>query len=98
MKITLSSLLALNVLLNIWSLYLLHVANLTMDKSGIGDIELMREYESEAMVVLTLSIIVWSLILILAMFGKQLQSKFGVFCVSTPLITYAAGWVLLWFI
>ncbi len=98
MKIILSALSAFQILTVGYGLYLIRAADRAMDKSGVGDLDLWSEYNSEAGVSITLATITWGLCIILAFLTKQNSSAVGKFSVSVGPFMFIVGWSLLWFI
>ncbi len=81
-----------------YGLYLIRMADLAMDKSGIGDVNLWSEYNSEAGVVFSVSVILWAFTLTAVILSKQYMSLSGKGAVLMPPALFFIGWSALWWV
>jgi len=82
----------------VFGLYLIRSADTVMNKSGIGNVELWSEYNSEAGIVISISVVVWVVALILVLVTKQHRNLLGQAAIFIPPSAFFIGWAALWFI
>jgi hypothetical protein len=81
-----------------YGLYLIRSADTAMNKSGIGNFELWNEYNSEAGVVISISVVLWVVALILVLATKQHRNLLGQAAIFIPPSAFFIGWAALWYI
>jgi hypothetical protein len=80
-----------------YGLYLIRSADTVRNKSGIGNFELWNEYNSEAGVVISISVVLWVIALILVLATKQHRNLLGQAAIFIPPSAFFIGWAALWF-
>jgi len=98
MKWTLTILSTLQALTVGYGLYLLRAADNAMDKTGIGNVGLWKEYDSEAGVVITLAAVIWLLTVFVSLRFQQLPSVPRKLSILIAPSFFLIGWCTLWFI
>jgi hypothetical protein len=82
----------------VFGLYLIRSADIAMNKSGIGNVELWSEYNSEAGIAISISVVVWVVALILVLVTRQHRNLWGQVAIFIPPLAFFIGWAVLWFI
>ena len=98
MKVFINILLVLQLLSTSYGLYLLSMADLALNKSGIGNVDLWQEYNSEAGVLISFTAILWIITLLIVFISKRhksIQSKIA-FCMSP--VVFFISWVIFWYV
>ena len=98
MKLVVNSLSVLQIFIIGYGIYLLRMAENAMDKTGIGDVNLWSEYNSEAGVLLSISTVIWVFALVTVFISKQYILSSGKVAVLMPPSLFFIGWVSLWYI
>ena len=79
-------------------LYLIRMADSAMDKTGVGDLNLWNEYNSEAGVFISISVILWAITLVVVITSKHYMFLPGQVAALIPPSLFFIGWASLWFI
>lgn len=69
-----------------------------MDKSGIGEIDLWREYNSEAGVAISIVAAMWVVTTLCILINKNHQQFMGKTLISAAPLSFFIGWTALWYI
>jgi hypothetical protein len=69
-----------------------------MDKTGVGNVELWRQYNSYAGIAFYLAAVLWVVSIILVVSAKCFKKTHSQIAVVLPPIITVLGWFLLWFI
>jgi hypothetical protein len=73
-------------------------ADQAMDKTGVGNLELWRQYNSYAGIAFYLALAMWVVSIILSVSGKCLKETHSQIAISLPPLFMVLGWFSLWFI
>jgi hypothetical protein len=73
-------------------------ADQAMDKAGIGNLELWRQYCSYAGIAFYLAISLWVITIITVVTGKRFTEKSSQVAIGFPPVIMVSGWFLYWFI
>jgi hypothetical protein len=77
--------------------YCLWQADQAMDKAGIGNLELWRQYSSYAGIAFYLAVSLWVVTIITAVSSKRFTEKSSQIAIGFPPIIMVSGWPQYWF-
>jgi cell division protein FtsW (lipid II flippase) len=81
-----------------YGLYLIYSAQRAMDRLGIENQELWREYNSESGVVIVSAAFVWVVTIITLLISRQWSSWLEKLSIALAPLFFFMGWCVLWFI
>jgi len=79
-------------------LYCAWQADQAMDKAGVGDLELWRQYNSYVGIAFYLAAVLWVVSIILAVSAKCYKETHTQIAIVLPPFIIVLGWFFLWFI
>jgi len=79
-------------------LYCAWHADQAMDKAGVGNLELWRQYNSFAGIAFYLALSMWVVSIVLAVSGKCFKEPHSQIAIGLPPFLMVLGWFSLWFI
>ena len=86
------------IALTIIFLYCAWQADQAMDKAGVGNLELWRQYNSYVGIAFYLTLAMWVGSIVLAVSSKCFKEPHSQIAIGIPPLIMVLGWFLLWFI
>jgi len=97
-KTTITIILLVQIALITAFIYCARQADQAMDKTGFGNLELWRHYNSYTGIALYLALAMWVASIILAVSGKYFKETHSQIAIGLPPLFMVLGWLSLWFI